>query len=84
MGWISILLALIQLTPDILKLILQVEQIIGAGKGSVKKAIVMAPMAAAVATDPNAKNADKVMAGVSNIIDSQVSSLNSSGVFTKG
>ena len=74
MGTIAIILQLIQLAPAILQLIVQVEGIVGAGKGADKKAMVMAPLS----TAPEA-----IQKGVSNMIDSHVASLNSMNVFKK-
>lgn len=47
MKWFSVVLQLLQFSPKILELIQQVEIVIGAGNGAVKKSIVMAAIAGA-------------------------------------
>ena len=71
MNWIQIVLALVQLTPDIIKLILQAEQIFGAGQGPAKKAFVMSPVTAAAPQD--------FTDHVSKMIDGQIAALNAAG-----
>lgn len=67
------LVAMIQLLPNIITLILQIEQIIGPGKGDVKKAIIMG------AVPPNAE----LEARVSSVIDKSVAKLNEAGALQK-
>jgi hypothetical protein len=47
MNWFQIALNLFQLAPQVLALIAAAEAAVGAGNGAAKKAIVMAPLAAA-------------------------------------
>ena len=75
MGWLQIVLALVQLAPSIVKLVMDVEGIItGAKTGSAKKSVVMQTVASA----PN-----EVQGAVSNLVDKTVEVLNSTGVFKK-
>jgi hypothetical protein len=76
MSWISIFLALLQAAPQILALILQVEQTIGAGNGGLKKQLVMH----AVTVGSNDSN---FTAKVSALVDAQVATLNAAGVLAK-
>jgi len=71
MNWIQIVLALVQLTPDIIKLILQAEQIFGAGQGPAKKAFVMSPVTAAAPPEFSTK--------VSDMVEAQIAALNAAG-----
>jgi len=74
MGWLSTVLALIQLAPSILQLIAQVETIFGAGNGAMKKQIVMAPLAAAP---------QSVQDQASKFIDNTVAAANQVGAMGK-
>jgi hypothetical protein len=76
MNWLQLALGLLQLAPDVLELVVKIEQLIGAGNGAAKKQIALA--AAAPGETPT-----HVQAGVSNLIDTTVSVLNSTGVFKK-
>jgi len=72
MNWLQDALALIQLAPQILQLILQVETIFGAGGGAAKKAVVTDAVVASVAPET-------VTAKVGNMIDRNVAALNTAG-----
>lgn len=72
MNWLQDALMLIQLAPNILQLILQVEQIFGAGSGAAKKAVVTDAVVAAGAPET-------VTAKVGSLIDRNVASLNVAG-----
>jgi hypothetical protein len=47
MGWLQIVLALLQLAPQIIQTVLGVEGLFGIGQGPAKKAAVMGTLAAA-------------------------------------
>jgi hypothetical protein len=72
MNWLQIALALLQLAPQILQLITQVESVFGSGGGAAKKAVVMGAVSASGAPDA-------VMSKVSAMIDEHVAALNSAG-----
>lgn len=76
MGWLQIALGLLQLAPEILKVILSVEQVFGAGNGAAKKAVVMSTIEASGA--PAA-----LVSKASGLVDSTVASLNQAGVLPK-
>jgi len=75
MGWLQIVLALVQLTPNIVQLILQVEQIFGAGQGPAKKVFIMSEITQAAPSEFSDK--------VSNMVDMQVAALNAAGKLPK-
>lgn len=75
MGWLQLTLALIQLAPEILKLIMQVEQIIGGGNGAVKKELVMQSVILGGAAELEPK--------VSAMVDNTVTKLNSINALAK-
>lgn len=74
MNWLSAVLGLLQLAPSIVQLIVQIEQLFGAGNGVDKKAIVMSTVSSA----PTA-----VQSTVSTFTDGVVSAANKAGVFKK-
>jgi hypothetical protein len=72
MNWLQIALALLQLAPQVLQLITQVESVFGPGNGASKKSVVMDAVSAAGAPD-------SVTTKVSSMIDSHVAALNAAG-----
>ena len=75
MGWLTLVLSLVQLAPSIVDLIIKIEGAITANKsGEAKKAVVMATVADAPT---------EVQGGVSKLIDTTVGALNAAGVFKK-
>ncbi len=77
MGWMSLVLAMLQLAPTLLAAITDVETTIkGAHLGKTKKALVMA----AVSTATDHKPA--ILPAVSEYIDTAVTALNAASVFT--
>ena len=75
MGWLNTVLGFLQLVPNILKLIVDIEGVFqhsAAPTGSAKKAIVMSAISDAPAS---------VQSKASTFIDTTVSTLNATGVF---
>lgn len=70
MNWLQLVLALIQMAPSVIQAIQQAETTLGPGNGPAKKAMVLAPLAATADTPPEVTN------GVSNMIDTIVSAIN--------
>ena len=71
--WIETTAAIVQLLPSLLTLIVQIEQIIGAGKGDAKKALIMDQLPAD----------QRAQALVSCMVDKSVTGLNRVGALSK-
>lgn len=78
----NFLLLTLQYLPTILQAVVAVEQVIGAGKGSTKKQIIMDSVSAAAKVTTSAAPTAQIQL-ISQMIDSVVSTLNSVGALSK-
>ena len=77
----SILLMILKFLPSVLAAIKGVEDVIGAGNGATKKQLVLNSISSVAAIGE--KVDDKNVQAISALIDSTVTTLNSSGIFKK-
>lgn len=75
----KVLLMILQFMPTVLQAIVAVEGVVGGGKGQTKKQLVMNAITAAAQVGEKADN--KTVAALSGLVDTTVSTLNSSGIF---
>lgn len=81
MSWIVWVRLVMELLPLVIQGMQVVEAIFGAGRGEMKKGVVLGALAAAIKAKPNSE--EDVVAIFDSQIDATVAKLNAAGVFSK-